>query len=194
MHIWEDQEDLLSSLCPQGNTDLHGLLSDFQPLSIGLKSHGHMIIVLKILNWIKRRITYKNKSWNRRSICCRFAPHTEIVYFVIYMKKYICKSLAGYSVSICMWLCLNTYCTDLLDCYRNPGSFPGTSTSQVHIQVNALNIGLRFPLASLEIFNSQQRNLNRVKCLPLRDTADILLVFPGRVQPAALQQHYSELT
>lgn len=110
------------------------------------------------------------------------------------MKKYIYRSLAEYSVSIYIWLCLNTYFTDLLDCSRNPGSFPGTNTSQVHTQVNALTIGLRFPLASLEIFNSQQRNLNGAKCLTLRDTADILLVFPGKVQPAALQRHYSELT
>lgn len=152
-----------------------------------------MITVLKFLNWIKWRFTYKNKSWNSRSICCCFTPYSEIVYFMIYMKKYIYRSLAGYSVSIYMWMCLNTYCTDLLDCYRNPGSFPGTNTSQVHTQVNALNVGLRFPLACLEIFNSQQRNLNRVKSLTLRDTADILLVFPGRVQPAAFQRHYSEM-
>lgn len=30
MNKWEDQADLLSSLCPQGDIDLHGLLSDFQ--------------------------------------------------------------------------------------------------------------------------------------------------------------------
>lgn len=108
MHKWEDLAELLSSLCPQGNTDLHDLLSDFQALSVGLKSHGSMIIVLKILNWIKWRFTYKNKTWNSRSICFYFALYSE-TFCMVYMKKYYTyRSLAGYSVSIyicgCVWI------------------------------------------------------------------------------------------
>lgn len=103
----------------------------------------------------------------------KYLPDILRIYLMVNMKKYyIYRSLAGYSVSIYMWLCLNIYWTDFLDCYRNPGSFSATNTSQVNTQVNAFNIGLRFPSASLEMFNSQQRNLSRVKCLTLRDTAD----------------------